>query len=43
MPEAVYFRGRVIVGKRIGEKTYVRIDVYPHPWGIIGQCPRGWV
>ena len=28
MPEAVYFRGRVIVGKRIGEKTYVRIDVY---------------
>jgi len=28
MPEAVYFRGRVIVGKRIGGKTYVRIDVY---------------
>jgi len=28
MPEAVYFRGRVVAGKRIGEKTYVRIDVY---------------
>ena len=28
VPEAVYFRGKVIVGKRIGEKTYVRIDVY---------------
>jgi hypothetical protein len=28
MPEAVYFRGRVVVGKRVGGRVYVRIDVY---------------
>jgi len=28
MPEAVFFKGKVIVGKRVGDKVYVRIDVY---------------
>jgi hypothetical protein len=28
MPEAVYFKGKVVIGKRIGDKVYVRIDVY---------------
>jgi len=28
MPEAVYFKGKVIIGRRVGDKVYVRIDVY---------------
>ena len=28
MPEAVYFKGRVTVGRRVGDRVYVRIDVY---------------
>ena len=28
MPEAIYFKGRVTVGRRVGDKVYVRIDVY---------------
>ena len=28
MPEAIYFKGKVVVGKRIGDKVYARIDVY---------------
>jgi hypothetical protein len=28
MPEAVFFKGKVIVGKRVGDRVYVRIDVY---------------
>ena len=28
MPEAVFFKGKVIVGKKVGDRVYVRIDVY---------------
>ncbi|WP_162009184.1 hypothetical protein [Vulcanisaeta sp. EB80] len=28
MPEAIYFKGRVTVGRRVGDRVYVRIDVY---------------
>jgi hypothetical protein len=28
MPEAIYFKGKVVIGKRIGNKVYARIDVY---------------
>jgi hypothetical protein len=28
MPEAIHFRGRVVAGKRVGGRVYVRIDVY---------------
>jgi len=28
MPEAIYFKGKVIIGRKVGDKVYVRIDVY---------------
>jgi len=28
MPETIYFKGKVVIGKRIGDKVYARIDVY---------------
>ena len=33
MPEAVYFKGRVTVGRRVGDRVYVRIDVYINEGG----------
>ena len=33
MPEAIFFKGKVVVGKRIGDKAYVRIDVYINEGG----------
>ena len=33
MPEAVYFKGKVIIGRKVGDKVYVRIDVYINEGG----------
>ena len=33
MPEAVFFKGRVTVGRRVGDRVYVRIDVYVNEGG----------
>ena len=33
MPETVYFKGKVIIGRKVGDKVYVRIDVYINEGG----------
>jgi len=33
MPEAIFFKGKVVVGKRAGDRVYVRIDVYINEGG----------
>jgi hypothetical protein len=33
MPETVYFKGKVIIGRKVGDKVYVRIDVYTNEGG----------
>jgi hypothetical protein len=33
MPEAIFFKGKVVVGKRAGDRVYVRIDIYINEGG----------
>jgi hypothetical protein len=33
MPEAIYFKGKIIIGRKVGDKVYVRIDVYTNEGG----------